>query len=144
MASAGLSGTPASERNSRSRHTVDLIHKVPKTERDLPAATLNELGQTASKADRYALAAARYQLAIKKSLTTRAYANLAHSLNKLKRFDDAIVVGKKGIDCIGEAVSPCMLLHNEIAKALEGRNDIDLAIKRYRLAEASARNALMP
>ena len=122
---------------------VDLIHKVPKTERDLPAATLNELGQTASKADRYALAAARYQLAIKKKPDyTRAYANLAHSLNKLKRFDDAIVVGKKGIGTASERqyLHVCSL-HNEIAKALEGRNDIDLAIKRYRLAEASARNA---
>lgn len=123
---------------------VDLIHKVPKAERDLPAGTLNGLGEGANRAEKYTVAVARYQLAIKKKPQyTRAYANLVHSLNKLKRFDDVIELGKKGIGTASERqyLHVCSL-HNEIAKALEGRNDIDLAIKRYRLAEASARNAI--
>ena len=64
------------------------------------------------------------------------------ALNRQQKFEDAIRLGKKGIGTASDRqylhVAP---LHYQIGQAHEGRNDIDLAIKRYRLAEAAAKNA---
>jgi hypothetical protein len=117
---------------------------VPKAEHALNPKTLNILGEQAYKAKHYGLAIARYSLAIqKKPDYTRAYGNLILALNRQKRFDEVISVGKKGIATASDRTQDLHVaaLNYQIGKAHEGKGQDQLAVKRYRLAETAAMNA---